>query len=227
MRNIVFDIETKKTVDEVNGWINKHKMGIAVLCAIDYDTGEQMIFSDEYAGALSLNDMHEVMKGNNLIGFNIKNFDMKLLFEEFNKLGQDIYEEFGVFDISDGKKVSLGSLSVATFGDGKLMNGADAPLEWRKNNESRKAVVEYCMDDVIKTKNLLEYGIKNGVVYYMDAKGEKKEWIVDWKKKMLDIRPKICKPKCFGKFRVEKKVWQCSRCAFKVKCRMQSIYDES
>jgi DEAD/DEAH box helicase domain-containing protein len=221
MRNIVFDIESKRTVEEVKGWVNKHKMGIAVLCAIDYDTREQYVFSHDYPGALDLDKIHGMFVGNNLIGYNIKSFDMRVLQEEFMKYGQDAEAPFGVFDLSDGKRISLGSLSKATFGDSKLMNGADAPLEWRKGTEARKAVVEYCTDDVKKTINLLNYGIEHGRVYYNDANGVKREWVVDWKRRLNDLKPSVLYPECIGKYRVEKKAWQCGRCTFKRTCRIR------
>lgn len=223
MRNIVFDIESRKTVDEVYGWANKHRMGIAVLCAIDFDTGEEMVFSDEYEGALPLRDVHGVFAENNLIGFNIKSFDIRLLQEEFHKWNQDIEVPFGVFDISDGKRISLGSLSKETLGTAKLMNGADAPLEWRKGGLARDAVVKYCMDDVIKTKNLLDYGINNGIVFYTDSKGNRKEWRVDWAERLRLVKSRILYPECLGRYRVAKKIWQCARCAFKRKCSSITI----
>lgn len=218
MRNLVFDIESKRTVDEVRGWFNKHKMGIAVLCAVDFDTGEEMIFSDSYRGAMGLNEIYDIFKENRLIGFNIKGFDIRLMQEEFHINGQDVETRFAVLDISDGRRVSLGSVSKATLGESKLMDGADAPLEWRKGKREKDAVVKYCMDDVLKTKKILEYGIDNGHVFYNDGFGVKKTWNVDWKEKMASKDISVLYPKCFPGYRVKKKAWQCARCAFKVPC---------
>jgi DNA polymerase III alpha subunit (gram-positive type) len=215
MKNLVLDIETKKSIDDVGGWINKHKMGIAVLCAIDLDSGEEFIFSDSYPGAESLDGLFEFLDGNVLIGHNICSFDFRLIQEEVAKNTNDELV-VGLLD-TGAKRISLASFSEAMFGTFKKMHGADAPIEWQKGN--KKKVVEYCMDDVRKTVQLLKHGIDNGFVYYLDKDKEKKKIDVDWGKKLKEINTKVQYPDCFGGFRINKKIWQCSRCHTKGECK--------
>jgi len=218
VRKIVFDIESAKTVEDVGGWINKHKMGIAVLCATDIDTGERFVFSDDYEGARPLSELYDLFNGCILIGYNIRAFDMRLLLEQFLKEGHDL-ETFkvGIFDLTV-KRLALGNITKAMFEDEKLMKGADAPLEWKKGGDHKKKVVEYCMDDVIKTLNVFNHGIASGSISYFDDDGIRRQHQVDWGEDFAYVIPKNLTPECVGGFNMSKKKWQCARCAFKMKC---------
>jgi hypothetical protein len=97
------------------------------------------------------------------------------------------------------------------------MEGKLAPLEWRNGLEGRVKVVEYCMDDVKKTRDIFIYGVQNGFVYYNDKNGIKQKNKVSWKVKLKE-EPKLNLPVCYGN-RKSKKVWQCKKCVFDVDCR--------
>jgi hypothetical protein len=213
----VFDIESAKTTDDVGGWINKHKMGIAVLCAIDFYTGEKFIFSDEYNRARPLSELYDFFDGNIIIGYNIKSFDLRLLQEQFLKDGRDICVKLGVYDVSV-KRIPLGNLTSAMFDDEKLMKGADAPIEWKKGGKHRDKVVEYCMNDVEKTIAVLNHGLVYGFVLCNDKNGEKKQVPVDWQESFGHVMIKDLTPECIGGYKRDKKGWQCGRCPFKIKC---------
>jgi len=215
MKKIVLDIETRKSIDDVGGWINKHKMGISVLCAIDLDTDEEFTFSDGYPGARSLDGLFDFLNGNLLIGHNIASFDLRLIQEEVAKFTTKELK-VGILD-TGSKRISLASFSEALFGTHKQMNGADAPIEWQKGD--RKKVVEYCMDDVRKTVRLLRYGLKNGYVFYLNKDRIRMPLNVDWKNKLEGAKIKIQHPECLGEFKIAKKGWQCARCHSKITCK--------
>ena len=221
MKRYVLDIETEKTADEVGGWKNKHCMGIAVLCAEDYDSGETMVFSDSYDGARELDELKDVFDNSILIGHNIRCFDLILLQHEIGKRSGSPVLNVGVIDTGT-KRISLGSMAGATLGTVKLMNGALAPLEWRRGVEAKKKVVEYCLDDVKKSKELLMFGVKNGFVKYVNKDGDVRKIAVDWKEKLDNAKPKEQLPECVGRYCDAKEQWQCSRCAFKYICREKS-----
>jgi len=224
MKRYVFDIETEKTADEVGGWKNKHCMGIAVLCAEDYDSGEKFVFSESFDGALGLDGLKDVLDGAILIGHNIKCFDMILLQHEVAKRNGSPILKVGIID-TGLKRISLGSMAGATLGTAKLMDGALAPIEWRRGAEARKKVVEYCMDDVKKSKELMMFGVKNGYVMYTDKDKNMRRLDVDWKEKLNNLNPSEQLPGCVGKYCDAKEQWQCARCAFKYICKKKSGVD--
>ena len=218
IKRYAIDIESLKLADEVGGWINKHKMGTAVLCAIDLDTEVEYVFSDDYMGANPLNKLYEFLNGNIIIGYNIKCFDLRLIQEELMKGGIPMSDfKIGMVDISR-KRISLGSMTTAMFDDAKMMDGADAPKEWKKGGKARDKVVEYCMDDVKKTIAVLRHGLATGYIFYYDSKGDKKRLDVDWKKLLDESKPISLEPDCLGGYKKAKKSWQCSRCPFKREC---------
>jgi len=216
MREIVLDIESIKSSVEVGGWINKHKMGISVLCAKYLDTGEEFIFSDEYERAIPLSDLYGFLNNNILIGHNIKAFDYRLIQEEVAKTTNENLSN-ALIDTAR-RKLSLGSISEAMLGTSKQMKGADAPFVWREGVEGKKRVIEYCMDDVRKTHEIFKLGVKNGYITYADN-GDRFNVDVDWKKKLNDAEIKILYPECLGQFKIVKKGWQCVRCPSKTTCK--------
>jgi DEAD/DEAH box helicase domain-containing protein len=220
MKRYVFDIETDKTANEVGGWINKHRMGIAVLCMKDLDSGDEVVFSDEYDGAKKLSYLYDRIYGNTLIGHNILAFDWRLVLQQFIDEKRDVTVPVNLIDTKVAR-LSLGDISMGTFGTQKMMDGALAPIEWRKGMGAKKKVVEYCMDDVRKTYDAFNYGLEHGYVCYI-KKGKKGRIDVDWKDK-LGRAPKIMWPECLGRFEVAKESWQCGRCAFKLICKRRSI----
>jgi len=224
MKRYVFDIESLKTADEVGGWINKHRMGISVLCMKDFDSGEDFVFSDQYRGALPLSDLYDFTVGNTLIGYNINSFDWRLLLEQFKKDEMDILIPVNLMDMKLFR-CSLGGLSAATFNTEKLMSGALAPIEWRRGGLHRDRVVEYCADDVHKTGELLKFGLENGFVFNVDKYDIRSKVNVDWSNKM-DSEPVVQYPVCYGGFRIKKKAYQCGRCAFINFCK-EKTKDES
>ena len=68
-----------------------------------------------------------------------------------------VYKELGF-------RLSLEHLGIATLSAGKSSNGIQA-VEWFRKGEIDK-VIEYCKNDVKITKDLFEFGIKNGYLLY-------------------------------------------------------------
>lgn len=217
MTRYVFDIESLKTADEVSGWGNKHKMGIAVLCLKDLDSGEEFVISDSYPGAIPLNKLYGFVENNTLIGHNIMAFDWKLILEYFYRNGFDIKVKTNLIDTKVGR-MSLERITRALFDTKKIMDGSLAPIEWRKGVEEKTKVVEYCKDDVQKTYDVFKYGYKNGYIKYYTVDGNDIRTInVEWDDQLKNI-PKTQWPVCFGGFNIERKPYQCKKCVFRDMC---------
>lgn len=160
---IVFDLETQRSFDEVGGRDNFDKLGISVLGAYLYKTDEYAMFEES-----ELKNFEELLVSRPLlVGFNSRRFDCAVLqpyvHTDLAKMPQlDILEEFVKVA---GHRVKLESIAQATLGAGKSGSGLDA-LEYWHNGEIDK-LKRYCMDDVKITREVYEYGAKNGELLFM------------------------------------------------------------
>lgn len=177
-KNIVyFDLETQRGANEVGGWHNAFKMGLAV--AVTYSTQRQsyQIYAEQDAPAL----IQELQRADRVVGFNVVGFDYKVLspYSLFD------FSQIPTFDLMLsleqvlGHRISLDSVVEATLGINKTAMGMDA-LRWWKQGKI-KEIAEYCCYDVKATKLLHEYGIAHASVSYINSKTKlKKEIPVDW-----------------------------------------------
>lgn len=171
---VVIDLETKYTFRERN----KHeKLEISVMAIYDYTSQTCRIYTEN-----ELSKVFAVLENASyVIGFNIKSFDLQVLRAYYPG---DV-AKFSVFDICDdikdrvGRRLSLNDLLFATLNKKKTGHGLVAiDLYKQKKMEELK---QYCIDDVTLTRELFDFGIREGLIYFLDSKG-KKEIPVDWKK---------------------------------------------
>lgn len=171
---LILDLETKYTFRD----FDKHKkLGISVVGVYDYSHNKLECFFEN-----ELNKLFPLLEtASYIIGYNIRNFDLPVL--------QAYYPgnitQFKTFDICDdikeivGKRFSLNDLVFATLGKKKSGHGLEA-IEHYKNGRLEE-LRKYCSDDVTLTKELFDFGIKNGFINYLSSKG-KSEIKVEWKK---------------------------------------------
>jgi DEAD/DEAH box helicase domain-containing protein len=179
-RDVVFDLETQRSFQEVGGKGNLHELKLSIAVLYDYPTGEFTTFGEAAVDRL----VDELLSASRVIGFNIKNFDYGVLRGyradvDFRQLGAkktlDMLEKI---QQQWGFRVSLDSIAKATLGRGKSGQGLDA-LRWFK--EGRLDLIEqYCRDDVDITRQVFEYGRDHGRLKYMDRYGEVRTAPVDW-----------------------------------------------
>ena len=179
-REVVFDLETQRSFQEVGGKQNIHQLKLSLAVLYDYSTGQFAIFREAEADRL----VDELLAATRVIGFNIKNFDYAVLRGyradvDFRQLGAkktlDLLEKIAQ---QWGFRVSLDSIAKATLGRGKSGQGLDA-LRWYK--EGRFDLIErYCRDDVDITRQVFEFGRDRGHLKYLDRFGEIRTSPVDW-----------------------------------------------
>jgi DEAD/DEAH box helicase domain-containing protein len=177
MSNIVFfDLETKYLADEVGGWGNIHKMGLAA--AVTYSTADAAYrhFVEEQAADL----VSELQRADLVVGFNVLRFDYTVLQPYtdvlLNKLPtvdmlQDIYKRLGF-------RLSLDAVASATLGATKSADGVQA-VEWYRRGELDK-VLAYCERDVEVTREVYEFGQRHGFVRYRDRRYRVRQVPVRW-----------------------------------------------
>ncbi len=160
-------------IEYCDGWQYFENMGIACICAYDYDRDRYRTFLsdnfDEFQRMCHETDL--------IVGFNSLAFDNQLCrasgFTIDDKKSYDILVEIldGVglgrkFKYSDCTGYGLDDCCKANFGRGKTGNGAFAPVEWQRGEYGK--VIDYCLNDVWLTKRLLDRIIRCG--YIVDPK---------------------------------------------------------
>ncbi len=175
---IVLDLESQKTFDEVGGHHNSHLLGVSVCGVYSYARDQYRAFREE-----EFAEMLEWLKAADLIiGFNSKHFDFTVLqpyYPNFN-LAQlphlDILEE--ITNVL-GRRLKLESVAQETLGYGKSGDGLDAIRYYRAGDWN--SLIKYCLDDVKVTKEVYDYGLAHGNIWY--STGGKKEKIpISWQK---------------------------------------------
>ncbi|MEK7636684.1 MAG: ribonuclease H-like domain-containing protein [Patescibacteria group bacterium] len=178
IREVVIDIETKKSFEEVGGQEHLDKLGVSVVGAYFYEDNSYCAYEEH---EISLFE-ERLMRCDRIIGFNINHFDIPVLLPYFR--GEWI-NEFPRLDLLQevakklGHRISLDSLASATLNAKKSGNGLQA-LAWYKEGKI-DLIKKYCLDDVRITKELYEYGKKNQKLFYTSYfKTEKLTVATEW-----------------------------------------------
>jgi DEAD/DEAH box helicase domain-containing protein len=175
---VVLDIETKHTFRE---FAEPHKLGVTVAVIYDFKDNQPKIFTEQELGKL----FPILESASYIVGYNVRSFDMAVL--------QGYYPgdvtHFSVFDILEdikekiGRRIALNDVIKATLEKQKTGHGLQAIQFYKEGRWDE--LKKYCQDDVMLTKELFDYGVKNGQIYYMNEIG-KSSIYVEWKKYMLD-----------------------------------------
>ncbi len=172
---LVVDLETQNLVQDVGGWGNIDKLKISIACAYDSKSGQMLSFRENEIG--KLNDLCEDRL---VVGYNIRGFDLIIL----KAYGLNL-EKLDVFDLmydvqtlTRQKFLKLETLAQGTLNAGKSADGLMA-VEWWKTGEIDK-IIQYCQQDVQVTKDIFEFGRKNGFVKLRRADGSDTEVKVSW-----------------------------------------------
>lgn len=173
---LVVDIETKNLAEDVGGWKNFKQLEVSVACAYDSKTDKFYSYTEDKMGELV-----GLCKDRLLIGYNLVGFDLPIM----EKYGLPPVKDLDVFDlmldihnVSGWKYVKLDKIASATLGAGKSADGLMA-VEWWKQGEVQK-IIEYCLKDVEVTRDLFQFGMKNGFVEIEKADGSKAKFNISW-----------------------------------------------
>ena len=196
---LALDIETANFSHEIGGWKNTHLCEPSVVATWDGDKGtiycNKSLNLDDTVKALHPRTLGEdlsdhVEKGGQVLGHNIKAFDLPVLRDALDCwTASDLMKSGSVIDtrnlvskaaLSVGKvDTSLGMLTKHTFNTNKLMNSADAPVAWREGRYDE--VAKYCLSDAQLTYDLYQFGKAEGHILSRSLDtGEVVEIEVDW-----------------------------------------------
>jgi DEAD/DEAH box helicase domain-containing protein len=172
----VLDIETQYSSQEVGGWNHARRMKVS--CAVIYDSKiETFRFFTEDQVPLLI----DCLTGLDLIvGFNIKRFDYLVLsgYTDMNFRNLPTLDLLESIQAHLGFRLSLDHLARVTLGVQKSADGLQA-LKWWKEGRVDE-IMAYCRDDVQITRDLYEFGKKNGYVMYNNKAGNTVRVPVRW-----------------------------------------------
>jgi len=167
-KRIVFDVETKRLAEEVGGWGNIRKMGLAIAVVRDIDNDEWLSFTENEVDDL----VKTLFSAELVIGFNTLRFDYEVL-EGYSRKDFSKVRSLDLLDVlyrRNGFRTSLQHLASANFGEGK---SADGPQSVKWFREGRLDLVEeYCKKDVALTEKLYLKGLSEGFVLLPRKTGE-------------------------------------------------------
>jgi len=171
----VIDIETQRIAQDVGGWAHLDKLGVSVACAYDSKTKELLAFREN-----ELENLKKLCHERLVVGYNILGFDLKVLAAYgFDSKKFDVFDiMYDIENVSGRKFVKLDQIAKATLGHAKIADGLQA-VEWYKQGQIDK-IIEYCLKDVEITKDIFEYGMKNGFIKIAKADGEEQKINVYW-----------------------------------------------
>ena len=172
-----FDLETQKSADDVGGWSNIHKMGLAIGVIWDSMDKDYSIYEEKDAKNL----VKKLQTADLVVGFNVIGFDYTVLqpYSDFD------LQEINTFDmLVDIKKLlnfrlSLNHLAKHTLNAKKSADGLIS-LQWYKEGKIDK-IIHYCKQDVEITRDLFLFGEENGYVNYQSRSGNPLQLEVNWK----------------------------------------------
>jgi len=164
LNKIVLDLETQKDFGEVGGR-NKHHL-LRVSMAVIYSYKDDKFYSFEESEVHKLGELLQV--ADQIIGFNTKNFDNKVL-QPYLGFPLDGIPHLDILEETEkalGHRVRLDSIAQATLGLGKSGSGLRAIQLWRLGKMAE--LRDYCRRDVEITRKIYEYGLKNEKLLYKD-----------------------------------------------------------
>jgi DEAD/DEAH box helicase domain-containing protein len=176
----VFDVETKRSAQDVGGWHHAERMGVSM--AVLYDGGQDRFFSYREEETDRLID--HLFSLELVIGFNNKRFDNRVLSAyTARKLGSlpslDILEEITT---QLGYRLGLDRLAEHTLNVKKEGNGLLA-LQWFQ--EGRMDLLAcYCRKDVQITRDLFFFGLRERYLLFRNKAGSVVRLPVDFQQKI-------------------------------------------
>jgi len=186
MFEIVFDTETKKFFDEIEGY-DAGKLGVSITSVYTRTLDSSFREIEGKMQSFWEKDFNEMFalfeKADRIIGFNSIGFDVPALspylpphwpkLKHFDILAQ-------IKNIA-GKRMSLDSLAKATLGKSKNDNGVNAIKYWNEGTtESLAKLKKYCEMDVAITRDIYDHALRNGVLKYTDFWNEIREIKLDF-----------------------------------------------
>ncbi len=179
MRQVIIDVETKKSFEEVGGYLPQ-QLGVSFVGAC---WREGFVGQGEFRGFFEkdLADLWPLLEtADVIIGFNIDGFDVETL-RPYYSGDPSVWPTLDLmlrFKEAAGHRISLDAIAQETLGVGKTGNGLDAIRYYRQ--KQFRELAQYCLHDVAITRDIYDYGRNQGKVRYINKWNRKIETPVDF-----------------------------------------------
>ncbi|MFZ5376384.1 MAG: ribonuclease H-like domain-containing protein [Patescibacteria group bacterium] len=165
MLQLILDVETQKTFDQVGGYF-PDRLGISFVGVMarggEFGTGQMMSFFEEDLPKL----FPLLEKADVVVGFNIDQFDMQTFVPYYSGDILTIPTLDIMMRIKDsvGHRIGLDAVAKETLGIGKTGDGLDA-IKYYQTKQFEK-LRDYCLQDVRVTAEVYDYGLSKGQVKF-------------------------------------------------------------
>lgn len=199
INEVIFDLETKSFFDDTGDY-DASKLGVSIVSlyrrvlddSLNEKEGKLLSFWED-----ELDKMWAIFEdAQRVIGFNSLNFDVPAL----SPYSPANFAKLSHFDIlakikeSAGKRASLDAIAKETLGTAKIDSGKNAIIYWQKGDkESLAKLRKYCEADVLITKDVYDFGLKNGFLRFKDYWNNLREVPVDftYQEKKEDVQKSL------------------------------------
>ncbi|GIK84302.1 MAG: hypothetical protein BroJett025_09240 [Patescibacteria group bacterium] len=165
MLQVILDVETKKTFDEVGGFF-PDRLGISFVgvCVREGTSGKGEMRSYWEKDLPELFPLLE--KADLVVGFNVDNFDMQTFVPYYSADITKIPTLDLLVKIKDsaGHRIGLDAVAQETLGIGKSGDGLDA-IKYYQTQQWDK-LEKYCLQDVAVTRDIYDFGLQKGHVKF-------------------------------------------------------------
>lgn len=194
---VIFDLETKKIFEDI-GTNDPAGLGVSIVSlykrVLDDNFNEvdgqiQSFWEEDFSKMWPL-----FSNVDRIIGFNSLHFDVPALVP----LAPYDFKKLTHFDIMDhvkqavGFRLSLNAIASETLDHTKIDHGLNAVYYWQQHTpESLAKLKKYCESDVIITKEVYDYGLKNQKLKFIDKWNTVRTFPVDFSYPKKDIVPQM------------------------------------
>lgn len=183
---VIFDCETQKLFNEISS-NDPADLGISIVSVYVRQVDDAQ---RELSGQIMSFWEHDLaqmwpyfLAAKRIIGFNSNKFDVPAL----KRHAPPNFAKLPHFDIMDHVKsaldhyLSLNTLATSTLGTHKTDIGTNAVIYWKSQDPAQLAKLkEYCEADVLITRDLYDYGVREKKLKYIDKFNTPREFAVDF-----------------------------------------------
>lgn len=173
-REVFFDLETKSFFEKGKSR-DPSKLGVSIISVYKRVIDQDLKEKEGKLLSFWENELEKLWplftEADRIIGYNTLNFDILVLepYAPFPLAKLPHFDIFQKIKEASGKKIPLNEVAKQTLGREKIDLAEKAIDYWlKKDKESLLKLKRYCEQDVLLTKDIYDYGLKEKVLKFKD-----------------------------------------------------------